>query len=62
VLQTVGVIFEDPGVQDLLAKVYQKGNFFSIWVTNFCHPLRPLSHFLLFVKLGIWNLEHKQLL
>ncbi|XP_051192706.1 exocyst complex component SEC6 [Lolium perenne] len=24
VLQTVGVIFEDPGVQDLLAKVYQK--------------------------------------
>jgi len=25
VLQTVSVIFEDPGVQDLLVKLYQKG-------------------------------------
>lgn len=27
--QTVSVIFEDPGVQELLVKVYQKGEAFT---------------------------------
>ena len=45
VLQTVSVIFEDPGVQDLLVKLYQKGNsfiaalsfvlfFWGVWFEN----------------------------
>lgn len=29
--QTVNVIFEDPGVQELLVKLYQKGKTISIF-------------------------------
>lgn len=32
--QTVSVIFEDPGVQELLVKVYQKGEAFTLMI--FC--------------------------
>jgi hypothetical protein len=37
VLQTVSFIFEDRGVQDLLVKLYQRGNFFILAFV--CIPL-----------------------